>query len=265
MRLPRTPLVVALTVLAVAFGGVAPAVAAPGKVGYPDSIAALGDSFTQARASRVVDQDAPENSWATGTNPAVNSIYTRILARNPAIAGRAFNDAVSGARLADLNTQVPQAVAQRVDLVTILIGANDICAARLPGITTPVGEFRELFEIFMARLTAGLPDARILVVSIPSLFQLWSIFADPAAQAAWAAWGWCPQMLANPTSTAAADVQRRAHVQAQFDGYDAALADVCAAYVNCRLAALGDFAFEPQHLSLDYFIPPWPGRPPPPS
>jgi lysophospholipase L1-like esterase len=253
---PLNRIVVALAAVSIGLGVASQAQAAPEKVGYPDSMAALGDSFTQARASRVVDQDAPENSWSTGTNPAVNSIYNRILARNPAIAGRAFNDAVSGARLANLNTQVPQAIAQRADLVTILIGANDICEAGLPGITTPVGEFRELFDIFMARLAAGLPDARILVVGIPSLFRLWSILhADPAAQAAWTDWRWCAQMLANPTSTVPPDVQRRARVQAEFDGYNAVLGAVCATYVQCRFASLADFVFEPQDLSLDYFHP----------
>jgi lysophospholipase L1-like esterase len=251
-----SPFIVALTVLAVAFAVVAPAVAAPEKVAYPDSIAALGDSFTQARASRVVDQDAPENSWATGTNPAVNSIYNRILARSQAIAGHAFNDAVSGARLANLNTQVPQAIAQHADLVTILIGGNDICLAGFTGITNPVGEFHDLFAIFMAKLTAGLPDARILLASIPSVFRLWSILhGDPVAQAAWATWNWCPHMLANPTSLAPADVERRSQVEKQFAGYNAALADVCAAYVHCRFdgGALAGFAFEPRHVSLDYF------------
>jgi lysophospholipase L1-like esterase len=249
-------LVVLLTSASLALAGEATALAAPEKVGYPNSIAALGDSFTQARASRVVDQDAPENSWATGTNPAVNSVYNRILTRNPAIAGRAFNDAVSGARVANLNTQVPQAISQHVDLVTILIGANDICLAGFPGLINPVGEFHDVFEISMARLTAGLPEARILVASIPSVFRLWSVLHDdPAAQAAWAAWRWCPQMLANPTSLAPADVERRAQVQKRFDGYNAAVAAVCAAYVHCRFdrGTLAGFAFEPRHLSLDYF------------
>jgi len=31
------------------------------------------------------------NSWATGTNPAVSSIYLKILAKNPAIKGHDFN------------------------------------------------------------------------------------------------------------------------------------------------------------------------------
>jgi hypothetical protein len=62
-------------------------------------------------------------------------------------------------------------------------------------------------------------------------------------------------MLANPTSTAPADVQRRVQVQGQFDDYNAALAAVCATYVHCRFAPLADFAFQPQDLSLDYFHP----------
>jgi hypothetical protein len=59
-------LVVSLTVLALASATATSVRAAPEKVGYPSSMAALGDSFTQARASGVVDRDAPEKSWATG-------------------------------------------------------------------------------------------------------------------------------------------------------------------------------------------------------
>jgi lysophospholipase L1-like esterase len=243
--------------LAFATGHVTPPAAAmPAKVGYPNSMAALGDSFTRARATAALDQDAPENSWATGTNPAVNSIYSRVLARNPAIAGHAFNDAVSGSTVANLNTQVPRAVSQRVDLVTILIGINDIC--RGLGVTNPVREFRQLFGFFMARLSAGLPNARIFVGSIPSLWRLWSILhADPAAQAAWAAWNTCPHMLANPTSSAPADVDRRSRMQAQVDAYNRALSAVCAEYVHCRSdgGAGAAFAFEPVHVALDYFHP----------
>jgi len=64
---------------------------------YPDSIAVIGHSFatgegvTGPRAFRL------RNSWVTGDTAAVQSLYSRILARNPAIRGNKFNLAVGGA------------------------------------------------------------------------------------------------------------------------------------------------------------------------
>ena len=45
---------------------------------------------------------APENSWATGTNPAVDSVYLRILARNPKIRGHNVNLAQDSATVRQL-------------------------------------------------------------------------------------------------------------------------------------------------------------------
>ncbi len=54
--------------------------------GYPDSIVVLGHSGATGANSdpKNLSRDARENSWATGTNPTVNSIYLRVLAKNPA-------------------------------------------------------------------------------------------------------------------------------------------------------------------------------------
>jgi hypothetical protein len=43
--------------------------------------------------------DAPGNSWSTGTRTSVQSHYARILAADPAILERNFNDAMSGAKM----------------------------------------------------------------------------------------------------------------------------------------------------------------------
>ena len=60
---------------------------------YPTSIAVIGDGDVTGYASdpKRPFQEARANSWATGTNPAVRSIYSRLLAAKPAIRGRAFN------------------------------------------------------------------------------------------------------------------------------------------------------------------------------
>ena len=65
-------------------------------------------------------------------------------------------------------------------------------------------------------------------------------------------------MLANPTSTAQSDVDRRARVLQRIVDYNAALADVCAGFRQCRFD--GNAAFEPQFTKadvghFDYFHP----------
>src|SRR2546423_12350919 len=69
---------------------------------YPGSMASTGDSITRAYNTGSAFADAPANSWSTGTNATVNSHYTRLLALNPNISGKNFNDAKSGAKMPDL-------------------------------------------------------------------------------------------------------------------------------------------------------------------
>ena len=55
-------------------------------VGYPNSIAVLAHSGATGEnigSCAVLASRSRANSWATGTNPAVNSVYLRILAENP--------------------------------------------------------------------------------------------------------------------------------------------------------------------------------------
>ena len=105
----------------------------------------------------------------------MNSHYLRIRAANPAIAGRNHNDAVTGADMADLLGQVQHAVAQQVEYVTVLMGANDVCASS-EGAMTPVATFRAQFEQAMAALAVGLPTARVFVASIPNVYNLFAIY-----------------------------------------------------------------------------------------
>jgi hypothetical protein len=101
-------------------------------VPYPDSMASTGDSITRAFNSSVLPfVDAPWNSWSTGSNGAVQSHYRRILAANPAIFLRNFNDARSGAEMADLPAQVELVNAQHVEYVTVSVPAEGRLQARL--------------------------------------------------------------------------------------------------------------------------------------
>jgi lysophospholipase L1-like esterase len=136
--------------------------------------------------------------------------------------------------MADLADQVQRAVSQGPEYVTILMGANDACASSEAGMTA-VATFAAQFQAALATLSAGLPDARIFVVSIPDIFNLWAIYRDSAtARFVWSLAGICQSMLARPGSTAQADVDRRARVRRRVVDYNAQLAQICSAFVHCR-------------------------------
>jgi len=202
---------------------------------YPNSMAATGDSITRGfNDCSFPYVDCPAASWSTGTSASVNSHYQRIRAANLAITGRNHNDSVTGADMADLLGQVQQAVAQQVEYVTVLMGANDVCASSESAMT-PVATFRAQFEQAMAALAAGLPNSRVFVASIPNIYNLFTIYRSSlTAQSVWTVAGICQSMLANAWSNLPWDVARRNRVRQRNIDYNTQLAQVCALYVTCR-------------------------------
>src|SRR5512142_1695562 len=197
--------------------------------GYPSSMAALGDSITAGFLTCLIPTPCPRNSWSTGDGTKVNSHYRRILAANPAMRGHEHNFAVAKALAADLPGQATAAVKANVEYVTILIGANDVCHGGI-GDMTSVADFRAKVDEALGTLTRQLPHARVLVASVPDVFHLWEIGHDHANTARiWRIGNICPSLLANPTSTADADVQRRKTVADRIDAYDEQLAAACKA------------------------------------
>ncbi len=234
-----------------------PAHADPGPP--PASMASLGDSITRGFNACGWYVDCPSRSFSTGTDTGVNSHYRRILAANPAISGRNYNDAESGATASDLPGQIDLAVGQGVDYVTILIGANDACASSEAAMT-PVATYRGHIDTALARLKAGRPGARVFIMSIPDLKRLWQVGkGNFLARSAWSLLGICQSMLANPTSTAAADVARRDRVRQRVADYNAQLAAACAAYGSlCKYdgGAVFNYPFVLSQVSTwDYFHP----------
>jgi len=252
----RAVLVVALAVAAVA---VPAAQADPAKVGYPNSIASTGDSITRAfNTCSFPFVDCPANSWSTGTSPTVNSHYRRILAANPAISGRNYNDAKTGARMSGLLTQVEAAVSQHAEYVTVLMGANDVCTSS-ESTMTPVDTLRSQLRSALATLSAGSPNARIYVVSIPDVYHLWQILhTNLSAVLTWTFGGICQSLLANPMSTSSADDARRLRVRQRSIDDNTAIAGVCAEFIHCRFDGGAAFAlqFTTADVSTrDYFHP----------
>ena len=246
-----------LTALVV--GGVIPADAAAETVlPFPDSMAAVGDSITQAASSAgSLGTDAPQNSWSTGTSSAVNSHYLRLVAAGAPIAGQNHNRSVSGAKMGGLTAQMQTVVPLQPDYLTVLMGGNDLCTDTVAQMTS-VTDFRNQFSAAMATLTAGSPTTNVYVASLPNVYQLWNLFKGNAwARFIWGVAGICQSLLANPTSTQAADVQRRETVRQRNIDFNAALASVCAQFARCRFDGNAAFntVFTTSDVSGDYFHP----------
>lgn len=225
----------------------------------PRAMASLGDSITRGFNACGFYVDCTSRSFSTGTHTSVDSHYLRIRRVAPQIDGANHNLARSGAIVADLPGQARAAVEQKVEYVTILIGANDACAADESRMT-PVSEFRGHVDEALEVLRTGLPDARVLVLSIPDLKRLWQAGRGHLlARLAWSLLNVCQSMLAAPTSTAAGDEARRDRVQQRVIDYNTTLAAACAAYgPQCRYdgGAVFDYPFTLAQVSgWDYFHP----------
>jgi lysophospholipase L1-like esterase len=222
----------------------------------PSSMAAIGDSMTQAFDVCCWYGNHPADSWSTGwaSWDGVHSHYERILANKPAISGHNFNDAVAGAQMADAPGQASAAVSQGAKYVTILMGANDICTSSISSMT-PVVTFKDEFEETMSRLETGLPrGAHIFVSSIPNVYRLWQVLHDDlTATLVWSAAHICQSMLSpNNTET------DRQTVLAREEAFNRVLAQTCGAYANCRFDgdAVFNYLFSGSQVShLDYFHP----------
>ena len=122
-----------------------------------------------------------------------------------------------------------------------------------------VADFRDLFRAGLETVTRGLQIIKIFVASVPDVYRLWAIYQDSfSARLVWDAADICQSMLANPGSTAPADVARRDRVRQRNIEYNTQLAQACAAYIHCRFD--GNAAFNTDFVradvtTRDYFHP----------
>jgi lysophospholipase L1-like esterase len=251
--------------LAILITAAAITIAAPGaafaatSVPLPNSMASLGDSVTRAFNACGWYTDCPSRSFSTGNDTAVNSHYMRVKAANPAISDRNYNNARSGATIAELPGQAATAVSQGVEYVTILMGANDACTSTESGMTE-VSAYRAQLDLALGKLKAGLPNTNVYLMSVPDIKRLWEIGKDNVtARLFWSVGKICQSMLANPTSSAPADVARRDRVRQRVIDFNAQLAQACAAYgAKCKFDgnAVFNYPFQFSQLSgWDFFHP----------
>lgn len=235
---------IAILVLTVGAGNASAATA------LPSAMASVGDSITRAyNTGPSAYTDYPANSWSTGTSTTVNSHYARLLAMGAAISGKNYNDAVSGAKMADLNGQMAVVNTQGVGYVTVLMGGNDVCTSSESTMTT-VAAFADQFKSAMTTVSTTSPNALVYVVSIPDVYNLWTVLhGNGSARFVWAIFGICKSMLANPLSTASADVERRARVRQRNIDFNTQLKTICATFTTCRYDQ--DAAFNTKFTAAD--------------
>lgn len=216
-------------------------------------MAAIGDSITVGVGADPMGYGvAPAHSWATGDAPegGVRSHYQRLVELEPAMRGNNYNLARGGARMGHARRQARRAVKLGVDYVTILLGGNDLCGRRA-GDVTPGEEFEQQFLEALQVLDRGVPELRVYVLSVPNIYGVWeSLRDDPVASEMWAMTRTC-RALAGTTATTVAAF--RDHNLAYNDILEA----VSRRFDRCRFDdyAVYQQAYDPEHLSLDFFHP----------
>jgi lysophospholipase L1-like esterase len=251
MRLAVRAVVVSLVLLAT--GVVAPVASAATSPALPSSMAALGDSITRAYNVCCFYGDHPGQSWSVGYTwyDGIVSHYERIKRVKPAV--KAYNDGVTGANMSSAQDQAEVAARQGVRYVTILLGANDLCTSSASTMTSTAA-FESQFRSAMSILAGQKPPPRILVSSIPDIYQLWKVLhTNPIAQQVWSRAGICPSMLA-----ASNDEEDRQLVVDRELKFNNILAEVCREYENCRWdgGATYNYNFSASQVStLDFFHP----------
>lgn len=252
MRAVRAFLVFAVAGVMAALGTGTGAAALPDE---PQTMAALGDSITRGHNACGWFFDCVDRSWSTGSSDRVDSHRRRLAATTPDALTDVFNNAVTGARAADLERQAELAVEQGADYVTILIGTGDVCAATEAEMT-PVDRFG-------ADITAGLDvlsqaDTHVFVASVPDVIRLWQVGGGSAeVRDTWESTAVCPTALDRADSTDPADRERRARVAQRVDAYNDRLAAACGGYDGVCVydaGAVHDHPFSLDHFSAwDYF------------
>ena len=173
-----------------------------GRVGCPDLPAAplnqftIGDSIGEGQAADgTIGELHHEAVWSTGF-VAANIVYSLNVRfkeseptgyfENDAIHDNIFNQAASGAVMADFEVQANEVVAaaagnplvDTAGIISVLLGNNDVCSASSIAMLTG-DPMKELFE---QQYRAGLDvlaaspatrDAFIHVSSIPAIYWLW--------------------------------------------------------------------------------------------
>jgi hypothetical protein len=212
--------------------------AGPSASKYPSAMVVLGGATAAGYSSDPAHpySNAQANSWATGANPAVQSVYSRILAVNPQIKGRDVNlaDHFDATEVDELARLASKAVTlqPKPDLVVIeVVERNNKCNGSSE---TNYADYGAKIAAALDTITKGLPKARIFVVSQWGSFASYTRYLNALPEGPrlkHAGKGPC-QLVDGATKRVSA--QRTADAQKIVAGEEAQLHAACAKLANCR-------------------------------
>jgi len=153
----------------------------------------IGDSIGEGEAADgTIGSLNHETVWSTGydAGDSVDSLNERFedtsatdYFENDASRDLVFNHAVSGAVMADFETQALDVVAAaktstpsgEAGMITILLGNNDVCAPDMDAMTDPnvfENQYRAGLDVLVGSVETS--SAYIHVSSIPAIYWLWN-------------------------------------------------------------------------------------------
>ncbi len=199
----------------------------------PVGVAVLGHSGATGYDSDPdqPDKDVRANSWATGTNPQVASIYLRLLATDPSLEGHASNIAIDGSNVVSLISQATKLVGQAPKPTLVLVQSidNDIkCDGTDAANYEP---YRTKLTQAMDILTQGVPDAKIFFVSQWADVQTYDRVVFSVQPQHLTGDGPCDPVS---STTGKIDPAKEAYLQGLVNDYFGIVTETCALYPSCR-------------------------------
>ncbi len=201
-------------------------------------------------------EDIRANSWATGTNPQVASIYLRLLGTNPSLEGHATNIAIDGSDVVSLIGQATNLVGRtpKPQLVLVQSIDNDMkCDGTDAANYEP---YRAKLTQVMDILTQGLPEAQIFFVSQWADVQTYDRVVFSVKPQHLTGAGPCDTVS---PATGKIDPAKEAYLQGLVNDYFGIVTETCALYPTCRTdggamqqmdLAPGDMSSDLNHLSV---------------
>lgn len=220
-----------------------------------DAIAVLGHSGATGTMSDPANpaRDAVENSWATGDNPEVRSIYLRLLETHPELEGHNYNGAVNGSTVDTLAEQLDAVLgtAEVVpDVVLIQTIDNDMRCDGTDAANYTV--FARALDEQLTAIAARAPDAQVYLTSQWASVKAWTRWAARHEETVAENSGSGPCDVFDSTGR-----PRRAgmrSLQSIVDAYWARLEKVCETHPGCftdGYAQQQEFVPADRDLSID--------------
>src|SRR4051794_24245405 len=201
---------------------------------HPIGLVALGHSEMTGYGSDPTSPgtDTVANSWASGTNPAVHSVYLRLVEERPNTAGKVINAAQDGATSDLLPDEATHALSRvpHPALALVQIVGNDV---RCDGSdSTHYAEFAASVRRAVERIVKASPHVRVMLIGEPVRPASYAaaIASLPTTPASFISHQPCYLFSAN-RSVNQVEVVRVEHL---LRGYELQLAKACRRIKECH-------------------------------